>query len=380
MKTFLLLITGYAVSAVLAFWIVACGNYQGYTISGAVVPYTFISVANFGNTTFESFYMKSDGSLTASSSILATGTVSSSPGAIIVNPAKTLLYLSMFNSNNIAVYGIAQMTAEYPSVLTPISGQSTFNCGTGCSSVALSPSGGYLYATAYNSATDNVKAYKVGTTGGLSSTTSDTAGVNASWVAVHPNGRFLYITNQGSSNISLFSVDTTGATIASVSEIDTDASPIHAVIDPSGKVLIVANTDGSTLTTYRINSTTGALTAVSSYATGTTPVQIAMHATKNFVYVTNIDSSTISGFILDPNTGTLSAMSGSPFTHATQTYPYGITIDPSGTFAIVTWTELGAVSVYRIDQTSGNLSSTGSEVSVGVNPKGVVAYQLNRTE
>jgi DNA-binding beta-propeller fold protein YncE len=96
----------------------------------------------------------------------------------------------------------------------------------------------------------------------------------------------------------------------------TNSNPYSVAVDPTGSFVYVANDGSNNVSVYTITAGTGALTAVagSPFADGTnsSPTAVTVDATGNFVYVAN-GNRTIAAYIIDLGTGGLDAVSGSPF-------------------------------------------------------------------
>jgi 6-phosphogluconolactonase (cycloisomerase 2 family) len=88
-------------------------------------------------------------------------------------------------------------------------------------------------------------------------------------------------------------------------------------IDSSGVFLVAANQGSNNISAYTINTSSGSLSPVSGspFATGTAPVFVTVDFTNNFVYVGDSTSNDLTVFAL--KSGSLSAVSGSPFSIAT---------------------------------------------------------------
>jgi 6-phosphogluconolactonase (cycloisomerase 2 family) len=96
-----------------------------------------------------------------------------------------------------------------------------------------------------------------------------------------PKGQFLYVANQGSSNVAVYSIDsTTGlptalTTSTSAFAFTTEGSPSFLVEDPNGNYLFVGNQGSSAgIQAFGVNS--GNLNPLLTYAVGNTPSSIAV--------------------------------------------------------------------------------------------------------
>jgi len=91
--------------------------------------------------------------------------------------------------------------------------------------------------------------------------------------------------------------------------------PISIAVDAEGKFAFVANEGSGNVSAYTLNAATGALTAVSGspYAVKTGPSSVAVDPSGKYVYVANYWSTNISAFSVKSTTGTLTEITGSPF-------------------------------------------------------------------
>jgi 6-phosphogluconolactonase (cycloisomerase 2 family) len=168
-----------------------------------------------------------------------------------------------------------------------------------------------------------------GATGLQSASPASTGGDSSQGIRVTPDGKFVVVVNEGTSNVSVFSLDSGTGALSAVpgSPFATGNAPGPVAIYPpavpvtanpccpSGKFVFVGNTGDSSLSVYTIdsagslNSVTGSPIALGSNAQ---PSAIDVDPAGKFVYV-GITSKEVAGFALDPNTGGLTPIAGSPF-------------------------------------------------------------------
>jgi YVTN family beta-propeller protein len=79
-------------------------------------------------------------------------------------------------------------------------------------------------------------------------------------------------------------------------------------VDPAGKFAYVTNSGSNDVSMYTIDTTTGALTSIGTIAAGSTPTSIAIHPSGRFAYVTNSGSNDVSMYGIDSATGALTLM------------------------------------------------------------------------
>ena len=152
---------------------------------------------------------------------------------------------------------------------------------------------------------------------GLQLNSPTASGTNPQGIRVTPDGKFVVVANQGTGNVSVFSLDQSSGILSAVSgsPFASGSAPGPVAIDPSGNFVFVGDSAAGNLYEYAIDST-GALTSVggSPFSLGSSaqPSSIAVDPADKFVYV-SIGTQQLAGFALDSSTGALSPISGSPF-------------------------------------------------------------------
>jgi DNA-binding beta-propeller fold protein YncE len=199
----------------------------------------------------------------------------------------------------------------------------------GC--MGCSTSSHYVYATL--PAVSELAVYREdpysGTLTELSGTPY-TVGDGAHSVVVHPSGKFLYVANpgQGENDISLFDIASNG-------------------------YLYVMNTGSSNISVFSIDSTSGVLTPVGSPVSlgGLTPLNMRLTPSGSFLYVSvaggqvGTTNGSIEGFSV--NAGVLQSLTP-PLTSADGVNPNGLGIDPSGSYLYVANTQSNSISIFAI--------------------------------
>jgi 6-phosphogluconolactonase len=197
--------------------------------------------------------------------------------------------------------------------------------------VNVTPSGNYVYVTAYDStASPNVGyvfAFSVSSSGVLTPVSGSPfqAGTLLSSVASDSTGGYLYATDYANGNVLGFSIAPTGVlTQLASSPYKAGTNPSAIVVNQHFKFAYVANATDATVSAYSMSN--GALTNVGTYATGTQPVAIGIDpSTAHFLYTVNFLGNTISGFELSQTDGTLLN---------TQFSPYSTNANPTAVAAI----------------------------------------------
>ena len=206
---------------------------------------------------------------------------------------------------------------KFTAALTQVSPNVTLPCVP--HDLAAAPSGAWIGITCDGtSGGEIVSLTRDAATGTLGTPVEvPTGGNSPQGIAITPDGSFVVAINQATSNVSVFSLDSsTGAlTAASGSPFASGNQPGPVAIDPSGKFVFVGNTGGNTLSAYSIDSM-GNLTPLSgtpiALGTNAQPSSIAVDHAGKFVFVSIVPQET-AGFALDSSTGALTPVTGSPF-------------------------------------------------------------------
>ncbi|MBC7918441.1 MAG: beta-propeller fold lactonase family protein [Rhodoferax sp.] len=191
--------------------------------------------------------------------------------------------------------------------------------------------------------------------------------------------QFLYVANNGSSNVSAYSINaTTGAlSIATGSPIAAGAGPVAAAADPLGRFAFFANQGGGSVSAFAVNATTGGLTPVlgSPFAAITSINGLTVDPAGKYVYVANGDKGVLAYSI--GAAGALTPMAGSPFSAgvpSAEVGTYAVAVDPSGRFAYVANANFMAnsISAFSIGATGALTPMAGGATPAGQYPNALV--------
>ena len=293
-----------------------------------------------------------------------SGLGETAPSSVAVSPNGSFLYVSNRGLNTVSAYTIGGS-----GTLAPIAG-SPFAAGTNPSAVTVSPNGSFLYVS--NQGSNNVSAYTIGGAGAITAITGSpfASGAAPSGVAVSPNGSFLYVSNQGSNNVSAYTITPgTGVLVPIASNAGNPfaagTSPSAVTVSPLGNFLYVSNQGSNNVSAYTITAGTGVLVPVASgipFAAGTSPSAVTVSPNGSFLYVSNQGSNNVSAYTITAGTGVLVPIAsnvGNPF--AAGTSPSAVTASPNGGFLYVSNQGSHNVSAYTITGGTGGLASmTGS--------------------
>jgi 6-phosphogluconolactonase (cycloisomerase 2 family) len=273
--------------------------------------------------------------------------------------ANHYIYASLSAANQIIVY------REDPNsgVLTQIVG-SPYTVGNGVISLALHPSGKFLYAAnpgTGGNAENDISLFNIASNGTLTEvfprTSVAPAASQPELLRIDSAGAFLYVGNAGSQNISVFSIaSSTGALTPVGSPFFLGTSPLNMQLTPSGNYLFVsiAGPSSGTILTFSTNS--GVLTPVSGIRTdGPNPDGLAVDPSGTYLYAANYSSSgSISIFKIGTSAspGALTEVSGSPLTTG-YIAPLALTLDPKGQYLYVANQGSNNVAAYSLNSTTG---------------------------
>jgi len=244
-----------------------------------------------------------NGALTFTGSINGTGRINSpnncpglcNPSSMAVDPSGKFAYVVTGAAGG--PYGLAMYTINATTGTLTSIGKVAASAAAIPSSVAADPAGKFVYAPTTNGTTSSpgsVSMYAINATGALASIGTIAAGTAPGVVAVDPSGKFAYVTNSGSNDVSMYSIDAATGALTSVGTIAAGTDPVSVAVDPSGKFVYVTNSGSNDVSMYTIDAATGALASVGTIAAGTYPSSVAVDPSGKFAYVTNPGSNNVS--------------------------------------------------------------------------------------
>lgn len=216
-------------------------------------------------------------------------------------------------------------------------------------SIAIDPSGKFLYAIGTNPSAI-YQATVNGSTGELSLNSTTTVSGDTRQVVVDPQGKFLFINDLTDGKILAYSIGA-DSTLSPVSGspfgVSGNDQPYNMVIDSSGRFLYAPLIQGG-VAAFAVNSLTGALADIagSPFPTSNLPFTLAIAPSAKFLYsIGGSSNSAIDAFNIDAETGALSSIAGSPF--AAPKPLDSLAVDASGRFLYATvQTDMQADSVF----------------------------------
>lgn len=294
----------------------------------------------------------------ANLSDIGVSAVGTTPKMVKTHPTQRFIYVANQGSDNISAFAVDDNGG-----LTPLAG-SPFAAPLGVTSIAIDPSGRFLYAAGDN---NQIRSYSIDGLGGLSNPNNVALASLPTTVAPvftrTANGLFLNVAGAtaGVATVETFTVnENTGVLTAnSVSTIAGGTSVDGLSLHPTGAVLVASVEDGaagsSSLLPFTLNND-GSLTQVNAsqvalgFDCGNTALSVA-----GIVYVGSDNTNSVSAFTVNGGTGALTALDGSPF--AIGQLSNFVVVDPGNTL------------VYAVDAVNSRISGLGinalGQVAVG---------------
>ena len=314
-----------------------------------------VYVSHFNSHNVAAFDVAGSGALTP----LAGSPFAAGPTSLgeALSPDGKHLYVAAGNGSNVIAFGVAADGS-----LAPIAG-SPFASPGGATGVAVAPDGKHVYVT--NQLTDQVSAYDRADDGSLTPVAGSpfVVGDRPYGVAVSPNGEQVYVGNRTAGSVSAFDVAVDGSlTPVAGSPFTTAPNTYGLNFSPDGAHLYVA-TLGGAIFAYDVASN-GSLTAVagSPFATGSGAVGVAVTPDGEHLFVGNSGAATISAYDIAAN-GSLTAVAGSPF--ASPPSPIYTAISPDGALLFVSHTSSSSVSSFAVAADGALSPVAGSPFATG---------------
>lgn len=223
---------------------------------------SFAYVANSATNTVAGFSIGTGGDLTPTTpATVATG--GTAARGIAVSPNDQFLYVANSTSDTISGFTIGAGGA-----LTAISG-APFPTGAGSNpeSLVVTPDNSVLFVV--YSGTNQIGAFTIGGGGVLTAAvptsrfpTGTLGGEGSQRLTLSPNGLFLYVTNTGTNEIAVFSINSGGQLLTRIipnTSTGAASAPVGITVDPSGRFLYVANSGTNEVAGFSIG-TGGGLT------------------------------------------------------------------------------------------------------------------------
>jgi 6-phosphogluconolactonase (cycloisomerase 2 family) len=266
------------------------------------------------------FQIHSNGSLTALTT--PTSAVGSAPTSVVLQPSGNFAYIANFAGNNVTLLSVNKGNGQLtvPTNTNPIPSlnpPNIFNVGTGPIAIGASVVNPFLYVA--NQGSGDISAFTVDPgTGNLGLINGSPFTIGASFhpssIAISPKGNVLYVVDPVLGQIAGFSINSSGVLSAVGAPLPVGVNPTFVTVEPSGRFVYVADKGSNAVFAFSIQSN-GTLSAIngSPFAAGSQPVAITTDPQGALLYVANHGSNSVSAYVIDSSSGALGAINGSPF-------------------------------------------------------------------
>jgi 6-phosphogluconolactonase (cycloisomerase 2 family) len=229
------------------------------------------------------------------------------------------------NNNPAGSNSVSALSAATNGALTPIAGSPFSTGGTGdggsfYATVRAVVSGKLLFVS--NAGSADVSVFTIDPTSGALSLVAGSpfktgAAAGASALAATPDGQFLMAANSGANTVSVFSVATSGA-LTLTSQFPTANTPDQARVSPDGRFLAVAEPWNNSVVEMFSIAADGSLASLGTFpGSGISVTEMAdvdINCANNMLYASEYNTT---GTIVDAYSigsgGALTAISGSPY-------------------------------------------------------------------
>jgi 6-phosphogluconolactonase (cycloisomerase 2 family) len=246
---------------------------------------------------------------------------------------------------------------------------SPFPLGRSPSSIVIASSNDLAYVA--DSRDNTIARVKIDpSSGALSEVTPrfTGAGISPSFMLLDPNGQFLFVADQGSNDVTSYSIGSDGA-LSLGSTMFLGSPPSNMALSSAGDLLFVATPAFSGIYAFTVSS--GALTPVagSPFPVANGLSTIAIDPSAKFLYAANPITNTVSGFSILAG-GVLAPLPNSPYGNSTNGLktPSAVAVDPTSKFLYVANSGTTTISEFDITGT-GDLTSVTSSASAGSSPE-----------
>ncbi len=306
------------------------------------------------------------------------------PISVTVDPTGSYAFVSQFTSDQITAFTIAPSSSPAPGSIAAVG---RFIAREGPFAMAISSGVGaatYVptFAYAINNGSNNVSLFSVASNGTLSSAGSMGTGAAPVSVATDSMNRYLYVADQGAQQISEYTIDSLGV-LHNSGAAGATGTIVSIATEPSGRFAYVASAAPNALTAYSIDSTNngnlvpvpGGTIPLPGKSPISKPATLAIDPSGRFAYAVNVDG-TIVGYSIDVISGVLTSIAHVP--PVSGTTPAGMAIDPTARFAYVANAGSNDVAMYSIDSQSGALTSVAGNMAAGTAPAAVAIEPTGR--
>ncbi len=353
-----------------ALFIIIIGGLTGCIKSNKQFAY----VTGPGTNEVFQFQMHSNGSITALS--LPQSPVGSNPVAVVIHPPGDFAYIANFSGNNVTLLDVNKGNGQLSvpvntSPIPPPTPANIFNTGTGPIAIAISPAAPFLYVA--NQGSGDISAFTIdpknGNLGAVSGSPFVIAvGSHPRSIAISPKGDLLFVADPALGKVGVFSISSTGVLAQAAGSpfaVGAGATPSFVTAEPSGRFAYVSDPAHNAVLGL---SAGAALTPISGspFAAGAQPQGLTTDPQGALLYAANSGSNNVSGFVIDSSSGALGAVNGSPFATSGKGPIFAAA---SSTFLYVADNTTNDVAVFAIGSNGTLAAITGSPLNVATSPQ-----------
>jgi 6-phosphogluconolactonase len=316
----------------------------------------FTYLTNFNDGKVSMFSRHTGSGLLGTPSQIKAGKVGG-PFGLAVAPAANALYVANSADAQIHEFGIGSNGK-----LSAL-GSGVIAAGKMPTMIAVTPSGGFAYATNFSG---SISGYTINSgSGALGANGTTTNSVTQPFGAVATDS-FLYVSDQksGFGVVLSYAINTDGSLAVPPKSLPSlgfvgASTPGPMIIDPTRAFVFVSDVAQGVVSVFSTSG--GPLKYVSSKTTsaaGTPALGLAYVTTRggNFLYVANQNAGSITVFQFNSAAGTLAVVNAVNGLNQ----PTGLAIDPSGSFLYSANQGDGTIAEFSLNQTTGALTSIGS--------------------
>jgi 6-phosphogluconolactonase len=331
------------------------------------------------------FHHGSDGVLKAMG--VPNFTVGSLPSAMAFHPPGDFMYIANFGGNNITLLDINKSNGELSvpvstSIVVPLAPPNIFPAGSGPIAMVASPTGPFLYVA--NQGSGNISEFTIdpgtGDLGAIKGVTLVTIapGAHPTSIAISPKGNFLFTADPILGSVGVFAIGADGGLTAAAPPVTVGgagATPTFVATEASGRFIYVADPAHNVVLGFAVQSG-GTLTPIagSPFAAGAAPSALAVDPQGALLYAANTTSNNVSAYVIDATTGALGPVTGSPFSTG-GSGPSFLTVDANTGFLYVGEKVTNDVAVFAIASNGALAPVQGSPFNVATPPAWIVSLK-----
>ena len=317
--------------------------------------------------------------------------VGSNPISLAAHTSGDFLYIANFSGNNLTQLDINQSNGNLSvpvtsSIVVPVNPPNIFPTDNGPVSVAMSPTGPFLFVA--NQISGDISSYTVDPGSGSLTPKALTLVVapppsgppppvsNPNSIAVSPKGDLLFVANPTQGTVAVLTIDNSsgvlGYAAGSPFSVGAGATPTQLAVEHSGKFLYVTDPAHNAVLGFAIQGG-GSLTPIngSPFIAGALPTGLGIDPQGALLYVANKGSNNVSAFAIDSTSGALGPVSGSPFATG-GVGPSAVAVDSTTSFVYVTEQTSHDVAAFSIGGNGALKAITGSPFGAATTASSIV--------